>query len=313
MNAHSIGVDTIEMPALRGPCAEGVPTTSSAQVQVDLAALSHRGYVRTTNEDHFLILRFGRSLETLRTSLPADALPARSEEVGYGLFVADGMGGCVGGEVASRTAITTLVNLVLQTPDWILSSDPQNIEQVIDRMSERFRRIHDALRDEGRDDPSLKGMGTTMTLVCSLGPRLVIGHVGDSRAYLRRGDELFQLTRDHTVLQTLLDTGALTAEEAARHPGRHVLTRSLGACADGCDGDFHSVVLADGDDLLLCSDGLTNMVDDTHIMPVLRDAASADDACQALVSLALENGGKDNVTVALARYHFPRSEGAVDC
>jgi protein phosphatase len=304
----SAQADTVEMPALHGEHEINDAGAASADVQVDLAARSHQGHVRSSNEDHFLIIRFGRSLETLRTSLPADTVPARSAEVGYGLFVADGMGGHHAGEVASRTAITTLVGLVLRTPDWILSSNPQDAEQLIERMAARFRHIDAALREEGRDNPRLMGMGTTMTLACSFGSRLVIGHVGDSRAYLLRGGELFQLTRDHTVVQGLLDAGVLTPEEAALHPARHLLTRSLGACEDNCEADFHTAILADGDDLLLCSDGLTNMVDDASITRVLRTTPSADEACEALVTLALDSGGKDNVTVALARYRFPRQE-----
>lgn len=306
MSHDRSGADTVEIPALTSSSRVFGPETGSAKVQVDLGALSHKGLVRNANEDHYLVLRFGRTLETLLTSLPADQLPARSEEVGYGLMVADGIGGAAAGETASRLAISTLVSHVLHTPDWIMSDDAQDIEQVVQRFADRFRRIHAALRDESSADPSLEGMGTTMTLACSLGSSLVIGHVGDSRVYLFRDGQLHQLTRDHTYVQALVDLGQLSAEEASRHRLRHVLTRSLGGSERGAEGDFQRAQLADGDQVLLCTDGLTNMVDDATIGSVLREASSSNEACKTLVAKALENGGKDNVTVALARYRIPQ-------
>jgi protein phosphatase len=299
-------VDTAEIP-LPGPSPRLLgPETGSSRVQVDLAALSHRGLVRIANEDHYLVVRFGRTLETVLTSLPADQLPARSEEVGYGLVVADGMGGAAAGELASRTALSTLVSLVLHTPDWILSDEPAETEVVLHRMAERYRRVDAALREEAGDDPARAGMATTMTLACSLGASVVLGHVGDSRAYLLHGGRLHRLTRDHTFVRALVDLGELPAEEAGRHPLRHVVTQALGGRRRSFEGDFQRAWLADGDQLLLCTDGLTNLVDDATIAEVLRGASSSNEACEALVAAALVKGGRDNVTVALARYRFPR-------
>jgi PPM family protein phosphatase len=305
MKEKPITGDTAEFPAAGTLAGDPWPDTGSARVQVELAALSHQGLVRANNEDHYLVVRFGRALETVLTNLPADQVPARAEEVGYGLVVADGMGGTAAGEVASRMAIRTLVSLALHTPDWILSTAEQETERVMERMAERLRSVGAALRDQGRGDPSLAGMGTTMTLACSLGARLVIGHIGDSRAYLFRGGGLHQLTRDHTLVQSLVDAGCLTAEEAAIHPFRHRLTRSLGGRGDPYAADLQRAWLSDRDQLLLCTDGLTEMVDNATIGHVLGGAATADEACQTLVALALDNGGKDNVTVALARYRLP--------
>jgi protein phosphatase len=297
--------DTVELSTKGGSSEALGPDTGSARAQVDVAALSHPGRVRKNNEDHYLVARFGRWLESLHTNLPAGAVPSWSEEVGYGLLVADGIGGAAAGELASRMAISTLIGLVLDTPDWILSTEAGEAEQVMERLAERYRRVHAALQEQGHANPELAGMGTTMTLACSLGARLVIGHVGDSRAYLFRGGRLHQLTRDHTFVQALMDMGQLTAEQATRHPYRHVLTRSLGGRGAAMDGDFQQAWLADGDQLLLCTDGLTDMVDSAAVASVLAGEASAHAACQALVEAALEGGGKDNVTVALARYRFP--------
>jgi protein phosphatase len=305
MNRDKSNADTVEIPVAASLSRALGPETGSARVQVDVAALSHQGLVRSANEDHYLVMRFGRTLETMLTSLPADQVPARSEEVGYGLLVADGVGGAAAGEMASRLAISTLVGLILHTPDWIMSDEAQDTEQVMQRMAARYRRIHATLRDQGRGDPNLAGMGTTMTLVGSLGGSVIIGHVGDSRAYLFRNGKLHQLTRDHTWVQTLVDLGQLSAEEAARHPMRHVLIRALGGRDSNVEGDFQRAWLADDDQLLLCTDGLTNMVDDAAIGSILDGAASSNEACQALVAAALEKGGKDNVTVVLARYRFP--------
>jgi protein phosphatase len=272
---------------------------------VDIAAQTHQGLVRSANEDHYLIMRYGRTLETLGTSLPSDRVPVRAEEVGYGLLVADGVGGAAAGEMASRLALSTLVGLILHTPDWILSDEAQDAERLIQRLTDHYRRIHAALLGKGLGDPNLAGMGTTMTVAGSLGASAVIGHIGDSRAYLFRDGQLHQLTRDHTWVQTLVDLGQVAAEEAARHPMRHVLIRSLGGEEGKVEGDFQRAWLADGDQLLLCTDGLTNMVD-AAIASLLAGAATSNEACQALVAAALDKGGADNVTVALARYHFPQ-------
>jgi protein phosphatase len=199
-------------------------------VQVDVAGLSHPGNVRPNNEDHFLVLRFGRFLEPLATNLPAGQAPSRCEDVGYAMAVADGMGGHAAGEEASKLALTTLVSLVLNTPDWFLRmDDPPSAEEVMRRAAERFGRIDHALAEEASEDPTLHGFGTTMTLAASLGGGLLLAHVGDSRAYLFRGGALYQLTRDHTWVGELHQAGMITQAEAAAHELRHFLTRHLGA------------------------------------------------------------------------------------
>jgi protein phosphatase len=306
MRPKKSDADTVEILLAKALSRPLGPETGSSRVQVEIAAQSHQGLVRSANEDHYLVMRLGRALETLLTSLPPDQVPARAEEVGYGLLVADGVGGAAAGEMASRLALSTLVSLILHTPDWILSDEEQDIDRVIDRLADRYRRIHAALIEEGLSDPNLAGMGTTMTLAASLGASAVIGHIGDSRVYLFRDGKLHQLTRDHTWLQMLMDLGQVSAEEASLHPMRHVLLRSLGGREHNVEGDFQRAWLADGDQLLLCTDGLTNMVDDAAIASLLSGAATSKEACQALVDAALDKGGKDNVTVVLARYRFPQ-------
>src|SRR5215469_17334359 len=253
MNSDMSDDDTLVFPDVPVPSDPLWSETGSSQVEVDLAAVSERGLVRENNQDHYLVVRLGRSLETLLTNLPAAQVPARAEEVAYGLVVADGMGGLVGGEVASQMAITTLVRLVLQTPDWVFGVRPKDTKRIVQRMEERWRRIQEALRQRGDREPSLGLMGTTMSVAVSLGTRLVVGHVGDSRVYICRQGQLRQLTRDHTMAQMLVELGRLTPEQAATHPLRHMLMRSFNAAEDTVRGDFQQTFLADGDQLLLCT------------------------------------------------------------
>jgi protein phosphatase len=146
-----------------------------------------------------------------------------------------------------------------------------------------------------------------MTVAASLGADLFLAHIGDSRAYLFRGDELHQLTRDHTLAQAMIEAGVATADDTAVHGMRRVLTAALGATAQPSDPEVQRLYLRHGDQLLLCTDGLTECVDGETIRSILRHADSADDACRALIEEALRDGATDNVTVVLARYRFPQT------
>jgi serine/threonine protein phosphatase PrpC len=276
----------------------------SGRVHVDYGALSHQGLVRDQNQDRYSFARFGRTLHTLLTNLPEQRLPRRLDEIGYGMLVADGMGGASAGEFASELAVLTLMTLVLETPDWIFSTQEGQVERVMARMTERFEHIDQVLNQRGQTDSALTGMGTTMTLACSLGPRLVIAHVGDSRAYLLRGTKLVRLTKDHTVAQHLVDKGVFENVEQVNRRLQHALERCLGGRGAPSSPDVQHLRLEDGDQLLLCTDGLTNMVDDVTLSCILTSCGTARAACQALVDAALTNGGRDNVTVVLGRYRF---------
>jgi protein phosphatase len=297
--------DTAEYPVLPTNPHVLPPVPVSSRTRVDLAALSHQGNVRPNNEDHYLVVRFDRNLHTLLTNLAEGHVPHNFAEVGYGMLVADGMGGMAAGELASQVAVTTLVNLMLNMPDWIMRTGQPHAEEIVRRLGDLFRQVDLVLREHVRADPSLSGMGTTMSLVCSIGPELFLGHVGDSRVYLLRRGELSQLTRDHTLVCDLAESGAIDPSEAPGHPMRHVLTRFIGGGAGKMDAQLQRLLLEDDDQVLLCSDGLTDRVDDETIGGVLRGASSAQQACDCLVEQALRNGGRDNVTVVLGRYNFP--------
>jgi PPM family protein phosphatase len=305
MGKKATDQDTVETPMPVAAPVSGAPPTNSAQIEVDVGALSHQGLVRPNNEDHYLVVRFGRTLERLLTNLPDDQIPQQSDEAGYALLVADGVGGSAAGEVASELAISTLFRLALHTPDWIFGTGEKLSERVERRMAERYRQVDATLREESEANPRLSGMGTTMTLATSIGSRLIVGHIGDSRAYLYRDNELHQLTKDHTLVQSLVDAGQVPHDQVAKHPYRHVLTRLLGGHTGRLEGDFRHIDLVDNDQLLICTDGLTDMVKTAEIVAVLGSKTSANEKCDTLVKLALKNGGKDNVTVVVASYRIP--------
>ena len=278
------------------------PVRFAQSVAVDAAGLTHTGLVRSSNEDHFLIGRLGRYFETLSTSLPPNDLPGRAEDAGYSLIVADGMGGHAAGEVASRLAIREIVRLGFELPDWILRIDDSTREAAAERSQRRIEKLNAMVIADGEKNPELRGMGCTLTAARNLGRILQIAHVGDSRAYLLRGGRLFRLTRDHTYVQTLVDSGLMSEEEAATSKDRHMLINAVGGSNEDVRVDIERVTLANRDRVLLCSDGLTDAVDDDAIRTVLADAPTAADACQALTARALEAGGKDNITVVVAVY-----------
>jgi len=297
--------DTQEFEIQIPSAPERPPEQFSSLIHVDIFGLSHPGKVRPNNEDHFLITRFGRFLEVCHTNLQPGQLPPRFEDTGYAMAVADGMGGHAAGEEASKLAITTLVNLVLATPDWILRvDDPSSSEEVLRRATERFGQVDQALAEHAECHPKLRDFGTTMTLAATLGKDAFITHIGDSRVYLFRKFKPHQLTRDHTLVRQLCEAGMITRAEAATHHLRHVLTRNLGGDT-GARADVQKLTLDDGDCLLVCSDGLTEMVNDEQIGGILGAGLGSEETCRQLIDAALRAGGNDNVTVIVAKYQFP--------
>jgi PPM family protein phosphatase len=226
----------------------------------ETAALSHPGRKRRHNEDTYVV------------QPPLFA-------------VADGMGGARAGEVASGLAAAAV-----QESDTDGQSGEARVAAVIEEANRRvFRRA--------TEDREASGMGTTMTVALVEDDQVAIGHVGDSRAYLIRDGRLEQLTNDHSLVAELVRSGKLTPEEAESHPQRSVITRALGTEAD-IDVDTFSIDAAPGDVFLLCSDGLTTMVDDETILTAVeehRDNLKA--AAKALVNAANRGGGEDNITV----------------
>jgi protein phosphatase len=300
--------DTLSLPP--SGLIPGVPVRApeATEVLIDVAGLSDKGKVREENQDHFLVVRAGRYAETLATSLPAGAIPQRSEDRGLVMVVADGMGGQAAGEVASRMVLVTLTHLILNHPEWALKVNEKSAADIQERVVARYQALDAALADRMQEDPALKGMGTTLTFAYSIGLDVFIAHAGDSRAYLLHDGSVRQLTRDDTYVQRLVDAGMLSREAAAGHQLRNALTNVLGGGRRSVDVELERLRVAPGDRLLLCSDGLTGTMSDDEIAGILGRTASAAESCRGLVDLALERGAPDNVTAIVARYELSQGQ-----
>jgi len=206
-------------------------------------------------------------------------------------LLADGMGGHQAGDIASRQAVeeigiaweATTIDDSEKAVQWFL----QHIQQANQRIFEK-----------GQSQPTLSGMGTTLEVVTILDNHLALAHVGDSRIYLFREQRLIALTEDHSLVNALLKSGEITQEMAQNHPRKNIITRSLGM-PGSLEVDVAIHKIEDHDQLLLCSDGLTNMVSEPKIAQILLEAASLQDASQRLIEEANAKGGLDNITVLL--------------
>ena len=239
-------------------------------------------------------------MTTLRVGSATDTGQVRTQNEDAALSgdvvfaVADGMGGHAAGDVASQVAVEAF--------DRTTAGGVDDEEDIV----EAVRAANQAVLDRADEDPDLAGMGTTLTALAlvpggadATGPgELVIANVGDSRAYLFRDGELTQLTRDHSLVEDLVQEGRLSPEEARSHPQRNILTRVLGNDTE-VEPDVFRADPVRGDRYLLCSDGLSNEVDEERTAAVLRRLADPDDAARELVRLANENGGRDNITVVV--------------
>lgn len=206
----------------------------------------------------------------------------------YVALVADGVGGAAAGEVASATAAYAVAATALQRP----GADAAAV------IAEAFAAARDNVRLGVQRDLNRLGMATTLTVVVSDGRGVVLGHVGDSRAYLLRGGELRQITTDHTYVQHLVETGRLSDQARSTHPWRNVVLRSVDGDPEGSGMDVTRLDVRIGDRLLICSDGLTDLVDDSRIETVLR-GHDPDGAAAMLTQQALSAGGRDNITVVV--------------
>ena len=246
--------------------------------QLSVAGQTDVGRVRAGNEDSYKVLSGKKS------PLGIDAL----------LIVADGMGGHAAGEVASRMAVDGIVSLITG-PDSSPSIEGQGYLKFLCGIVQQVNNtVFQASQDEDK-----RGMGTTCTMAVVRGDQLFVSHVGDSRAYLLRAGSLHQITQDHSWVEEQVAQGTLGREEARDHPNRNIITRAVGL-EPQVKVDGYLVSLADQDILLLCSDGLTTMIEDSQITEILSDHGPAE-ACRALISAANSQGGHDNITVAIAR------------
>jgi protein phosphatase len=306
--AMPLSIETAEYEFLVRPLSSvSTPTREPAttSVKVRFGAISHEGKVRTRNEDHYMVARVRRTLNVLANNLPREELPDFIGEDAYAMVVADGMGGMNAGDVASMLAISTGVKLADKSVKWGFKINEKEARDLLTRMSAYFQEIDRKITRKSESDRRLFGMGTTLTLAYSVGIHLFLIHVGDSRAYLFRKGQLQQLTRDHTVAQALADAGQISQADVRKHHKRNTLTNYLGGNRGRVKADVRWLRLEDDDRVLLCSDGLSDMVDDPRIAECLLHHPEADRAASELTQLALANGGKDNVTVVVADYSIP--------
>ena len=259
------------------------------------------GRVRHGNEDQFLIADLTHALQARQSSLEEPEVRYSSPQ-GYLFLVADGVGGNAAGERASALAVNTVESFILDTLNWCARLQSADGNQVLAEFQRALVQADAKLFQEARNRPELYGMGTTMTLAYALNNELFIAHVGDSRCYLLRNGMLYRMTNDHTLVGEMLRHGALKPEEAAHHRLRHVVTNVVGGHDQGVKVELHKLPLEAGDGLLLCSDGLTEMVAETEILSLLFGTDDPATACDLLVDRANKAGGKDNVTVVVARF-----------
>ncbi len=265
-------------------------------LRVEFGAASHTGHVRTHNEDQFAVVRRRRISELILSSLPASQL-ALGDDSAYAMVVADGMGGAGFGEFASRLALQTMFELAQQATSWVTKITDLEGEHIRQRVAAYVQRIQSTLRDYMHSDPTVAGMGTTWTSAHLLLPHVIVVHLGDSRAYLLHDGALHQITRDETLAQAYIDAGV---EPTKVKNFRHLLLNSLGGDQDHASAQVHHFQIAPQDHILLCTDGLTDMVSDEDITAVLQQSSSPQAASDKLLKAALDNGGKDNVTVVVA-------------
>ena len=211
------------------------------------------------------------------------------------LVVADGMGGHQAGNVASALAVDAASNLWQK-----LNEDSSgSVEQARQALKDLVLNANQAIIEEAANNSSRRGMGTTLTAGLLHGSSLIIAHVGDSRAYRIHNDGIELLTRDHSLLEELLEKGQVKPEEAKNHPQRHILTRAVGIDSH-LEVDLYETDLEPGSVLLFCTDGLTNQVDDQEIKATCMKLKDPHDMAEALINLANERGGHDNITVVIA-------------
>jgi len=246
------------------------------QVSIDYRAVAATdvGSVRDNNEDNLIFIR------------PYDKEKRR--EKGCLALVADGMGGHSDGEVASHMA-TELI------PRTYFDSRLE----VLEALKQAFEKSNKAIYQKASKSNSSKGMGTTCTAAVLLQDRIYLGHVGDSRAYLLKGDKLVQLSSDHTYVQHLLDKGMISEEEALSHPQRNIITSAMGTNAKlNADYSLQDVRFETGDKLLLCSDGLYEYLPPEELKQIISQH-TLNDSAQALIQLAKKRGGHDNISVLI--------------
>jgi serine/threonine protein phosphatase PrpC len=269
---------------------------------LDVYGATDRGKQRDRNEDQFLVADLTRGMLLQQTSLPlADQTQLSGKKLGKLLLVADGIGGHQDGDAASRIAVEAITLFTLNSMRWFYALDSGQGPELERELATAMRRAEEALESAGAAQGSSRHMGTTMTIAYLLWPRLYLVHAGDSRAYLLRQRKLRQLTRDHTTGQVLVDRGVIDEDKVDESPFANVLDNALLADVDRkLRLDVTRYELARGDTLLLCTDGVSSMLDDAKLRLLLSRGGPAEETCCELLREANRAGGKDNATAIIA-------------
>jgi protein phosphatase len=268
--------------------------------EIDVYGITHRGKVRSANQDHFLIGTLRKNVAIQLTSLPeAESIVSGDDRLAFLAMVADGVGSGSHGEEASREAVEAITRYVSESIRCYYTADSADAGSLSHLLEEAALQCHSHMVKSAEESDDPRGMATTLTLWLGVWPRAYLLQVGDSRAYMLRGGELTQISRDQTMAQELIDQGVLSRADASGTRWSHVLSSAIG-------GPQHEPVVTcmeqQWDDIgLLCSDGLTRHVSDQRIAERLRSMTSAKQVCEDLLQDALDGGGADNITVLVGR------------
>jgi len=268
--------------------------TTRRPIRVEVFAKSDLGRTRDHNEDKFLVADLTKKSASLLPEVRRHDIGPR----GTLLVVADGMGGAAAGEVASAMATDTIYAHLMKT--WN-AEDEVTPQRFAYRLKEAVEVANASIHAHAKAHPEVRGMGTTTTAAGVLNDHLYLTQVGDSRAYLIRGGEAHQLTKDQSLMQRLVEAGELTEEEAAQSERRNIILQALGPDPKVKVDLTHQEVRR-GDILVLCSDGLSGQVKKDEIAKIVTAAPNLSSACDQLIALANERGGPDNITVVIARF-----------
>jgi len=294
MDSRDVETEEIVKPAV---AAKKYFFKSSVDLAFEFGATSHIGLCRTENQDHYVVARRTRIQELLHTNVPIEQFNYRSDDA-YAMAVADGMGARGRGDLASQLAIRTAWELAGRTTSWLMKLGEMNPNELGERIAGFTYLMQQAFLDEFEGNPEFAKSGTTWTCAYFVSSFAVVAHVGDSPCFLWRDGIMEQVSTNHTVEQEFIDAGV--SPDIAGKFG-HMLTRCLGSHARDSRPDVHNLRLQAGDQLLICTDGLSKMVPPGPIAACLEASPDAQSACDGLIQLALAAGGKDNVTAVLAR------------
>ena len=286
-----------------GSVYESAERRTALPANIQVFGLTDRGRVREKNEDQFLVAELQRVLKVGQSSVSGlDGARLGDSSQGWLLMVADGMGGLEHGELASSIAIEGMVRYAFAVMPWLTRYSQASEHELAEAFREALANTSQMIRATADTRGFDRRMGTTLTLAYVTWPLLHVAHVGDSRCYLFRGGMLSRLTHDHTLAERLARENALPEEAAKRSQFRNILLNAISGTTEATNVELHTLQLAPGDQLLLCSDGLHGQLSDGEIVQHLQRQGGVHDVVRELVAASNGAGGGDNVTVVLARF-----------